>query len=407
MLPVLLCLAILAGGDPPLDTIHLVKGKPLTGVILRMDAEELVLAQGTRTRTIKLADVQAVEGPRVAYRDYVDKLRQLCADPAASAAAANELAAWAEEHGLLRDTDALRLRALALDPADATAHEALGHTRRGEDWVVQVGNGGRTTWDKLLERCRDMQEPWEFSTFHFDVTAAGDLKQILDAAAELEETYAAFFELFQHGVGFHEVQAPIPVFLSPDRENFPSQSNFLDAYFHVETRSLRSYFSEGRASRLVHEGVHAVMYYAARELERKDPQLPGWLEEGLASYLDASLRGTPGALALDPGRIDEGSFREHHETDRKDDLVRVLNYQSGDFGASTGQTRRYAQSYTLVHFLLHGNDGNYAAPFAAFLASSFRTQSSMSHFKKIFELRDLDGLQAEWEAYVAEHAPKG
>ncbi len=407
LLPALLAIAALMGGDPPPDTLVLDRGKKVTGVILKVTADEVVISQGSRTKSYPVSKVKSMTGPRVAYPEYLERLREHFAEPDASAEEAAELAAWCAEQGLERDTEWLYLRALTLDPDHEGARDALGHKRRGDGWSVKVGNGGKTTWDKLLDRRLKMKDAWELSTFHFDLKAAGELPDVLAAAAELEQVYAAWFELFQPTVGFHEVQAPIPVHLYPSHGDFPSQSNNLDAYFHRETRSLRSYFSDGVASRLQHEAVHAVIYYTAREWEKKEPKLPGWLEEGLATYLDSCLDGPPGAIVLDPEKLDEASFRDHHLAKKKDSLTRVLNYQTSDFGASTGQATKYAESYTLVHFLLHGADGERAEAFAKVLTLAYRGQGSMSHFKKALELRKLDQLEAEWEAYVEELAPKG
>lgn len=406
MLELALFLAPLLGGDPPPDVIELKRGRKVTGVILFVGPEEVRIADGSRRKTIRRSEIVSMTGPRLAWPEYVERLRRHFAAPEATADQAVELAEWCAAQGLLRDTEFLYLRALSLDPDQEKARAALGHVRRGGDWVVKVGNGGRTTWRRLLERRLDMDEPWEFSTSHFDVEAAGPLPEILAAAAELEEVYEAFFRLFQAGVGFHEVLAPMEVRIYPDFDAFPALSNNLDSYFHRQTRILHTYLRDGRASRLQHEAVHELMYFTARELDRKEPSLPGWLEEGLADYLDSSLDGPPGSLRLEPGRINEELFRDHVTARKRDDLTRVLNYQTTDFGSSTGQRRRYAESYTLVQFLLHGAGGARAEGLHAFLASAYRGQGSMSHFKKVFEVRDLDDLDAEWQAWVEANAPK-
>jgi hypothetical protein len=402
----LACAALLLGGDPEPDTLHLTNGKTVSGTLLKVTVDEVVVAQGSRTKSYAADKVQSIEGPRVLYPEYVQRLREHFADPDATADQAVALATWCGENGLNRDTDWLYLRALSLDPTHEAAHLALGHDARGDGWSMKVGNGGRTTWEKRLERGRDMKDAWEIDSFHWKVEAAGELGDIVASVAELEQVYLAWFEVFQGPLGFHEIQEPIPAFLHPSHSEFPSQSNNLDAYFHRETRSLNSYFSDGRASRLQHEAVHAVAYYTVREWEKKEPKFPGWLEEGLATYLDASLYGPAGALQLDLGRVDEASFRDHHEAEKKDSLTRVLNYQSSDFGASTGQATKYAESYTLVHYLLHGKGGEYVEGFHQVILLAFRGQGSMSHFKKALGLRKLDGLEEEWEDYVAQLAPK-
>ena len=68
------------------------------------------------------------------------RLRKSFREP--SAGACLELAEWCREQGLLRDVNFQYYRVLALEPANATAHEALGHFQRRGQWMVKVGNGG-------------------------------------------------------------------------------------------------------------------------------------------------------------------------------------------------------------------------------------------------------------------------
>ena len=395
----LLCVMALAwGGDPPPDKIQFKDGGSVEGVILRVEEDELFVAHGTRIRSYPLDDVDLLEGPRVAFPEYVERLRKTFEEP--SAAACLELAEWCRQQGLLRDVDLQYWHTLTLDPENETAHTALGHFRRRGRWMVKVGNGGVIKWSDLAERRADFHDPWELTSAHFEVQAAGRLDEVVAACADLEQHYLAFFKTLQEPAGFYEVQAPIKVRLYPDRDSFPSQSSLLDAYFDRANRALYSYFIDGEGSRLTHEATHALLYYTARELGRKEPKLPGWIDEGLACYFEAALTGAPGARRFEPGRRDTERIEAHAHAEDPDGIVRVLNYDAGDFGASTGQARKYGQAYTLTYFLLHSSDPDRKEGFLRYIASVYQSQGSMSHFKNAMGVRDLDDLEEAWQDFV-------
>ncbi len=410
MLACALLLASLPLSDPISDlpdTLYRLRGKELSGIILRTDPDQNTVwfAQATKVKEYSLDSIRGLSGPRVVYPEFAKRLHRLFGSTA-EAKDALQLAKWCEENGLLRDLKFLRLWALVLDPANQEAHQALGHKMVNGRWMVRFGNGGRSDWPSYLTRHLQDDDPWEVRTSHFFLRAAGPLGDVIQACADLEATYAAFFRFFQNRIGFFEVREEIPVYVYSSRSAFPPLSNNLDTYFHEETRSVRSYFSDGRPVNLYHETTHALVYFTTRELSRRDPDTPGWLDEGLAQYMANSLFGRPGAPDFQPGRIDAILFRAHARAKEPDGMQRVLNYQSGDFGASTNQTLHYAESYTLLHFLLHGGDEEQQGKTFAFLHSAWLGKNSPSHFKKIFGLRRLDRLEELWQTYVQENAPE-
>jgi len=167
---------------------------------------------------------------------------------------------------------------------------------------------------------------------------------------------------------------------------------------------------------LYHEGFHQFMF----EVINRD--CPIWLNEGLAEYFALS-RFSGGRLEL--GRIDirsrvwsnrgnltystlaiNGSaftriyyLQNHFFHGGRVQLDSLLGSagRSGFLGGSV--ERKYAMSWLLVHFLLHGKDGSYREPFMRYMRDEIRGDGSLDRLLE--ELgADLERLEREFRAYV-------
>ena len=397
-----LVLTMVLLGDPPLDRVVLKSGKEMMGIILRVDDEKVLLAQGTRVREIPRDKVDTMDGPRPDYSDYVRRLHDLFA-AGSQPKEALALADWCNNHGLLRDSDFLLWVTLAADPTNEEAHLRLGHKKKKDTWTAKVGNGKTATWDKLLDRHMKFKDPWVMNTAHFEVHAAGPLPLVVTTIAEVEQTYAAFFDAFQGMALLQELRNPIVVHFYPDEESFPSTSSLLDSFWDPQGRILKSYFRGGSASRIYRTVAHAITDSTAREMGRSKPAFPGWLAEGMGHWLASALTGgnsRPGAPDYDPSRLDKGSILNHFNLKKKDGLMRVLNYSLTDFGSSTGQERAFCQSYTLFAFLYNHDEEGMRQRFGNYLTDAWRSKGSTSSFKKTVAQRKLDRLEKEWKAWV-------
>jgi len=385
------------------DEITLTSGKKIKGIILSISDDEVVIGNGSKRKSYSRDKVADITGPRAAFPKYIQKLNNLFT-AGITAKEANQLASWCSENGLHRDVDFLHYAALVAEPDNEVAHQSLGHTQAKSGWQARTRQGARISWDRWVKRREDFSDGWEIATSHFDITAGGTMAATVVAAAELEQLYATFYEQFQAAAGFYELQEPIKVNIYPDRKAYPPLSNNADAYWDNDSRILVTYFDEaGSASRLLHEACHALMDMSARELGRKQASFPGWLMEGLACWMETTLSGRAGALMFDPAKLNLDYFKAHHGARKRDGLTRVLNYGSGDFLSSTGQNRRYAQSYTLVHFLQESGDDELRQQFMGFLHSAWSGKGSTSHFKKYFG-KKTDQLEKRWTTLVKEIA---
>lgn len=388
--------------EMPEDIVHFSKGRPAKGILLRNDSSGIWLGQKSKVKHYEVAEVVEITGPRAAYPEYVEKMRaEFNEQPDAERCVA--MAEWCKEQGLVRDAELYYWRALLDNPSYDAAHEGLGHKKsRGVYRIPVKGHGKMSVTEMREHRAADFDEAWHLTTTHFDVEAAGDLPDVLAACADLEMVYSAFYKEFQETVGFWDLREPLRIRIYPTLGDMPPASGTVDAYFHVSTRTVYTYFKDGVAQELVHEGIHAILYGAVREFARNDPSTPGWLDEGIAEYMEHHLIGNPGDRTLVVEPIHLPSLETQLDHDRPESIQRVLNLQKSDYFASTGQDLKYAQSYSLVYFLLHSGDDERRDGMNRFLASVFERKGSSSHFKDAMNIRNWDDFEESWIAYLQE-----
>jgi uncharacterized protein DUF1570 len=403
MLAFVLSLFILlpgGGDDPPLDKVQLTKGKPIQGVILRNDASGVWLAQKSRIKHFPRADVVSMEGPRVSYPVYLDKMRAEF-NQSADADRCVIMAKWCEQKGLIRDANLYYWRALLDNPSHQAANEALGHRKSKGRYRIKVKGKGKMSFTELQEYHQaEFKDGWELTTTHFNVKGSGSLADMLGACADLELLYQAYFNAFQEVVGFWELREPLTIYLYPSRGDMPPLSSTTGGYFDFSSRTVYAYFKDGVAQNLIHEASHAVLYGSIREFARNDPAIPGWLYEGLANYMEKGFAGNPGDRTFMPKRAHPEYFETHSKADKPDGIQRVLNYRPSDFLASTNQALKYSESYTLFFYLLNSGDDEILDGCYRFLASVYERKGSSSHFKNAMEIRDWDTFEEDWLHYA-------
>ncbi len=386
--------------ETPPDVITLTKGKPQKGHLLRVDEHGVWLAQKSRIKHYELTDVVGMEGPRVIYPEYLEKMRAEFREPP-NAERSTELGKWCQENGLVRDADLYFWRALLDQSNYAPAHEALGHKKKRGIFQIPVKGKGKMDFQELRKfRQSHFQDGWEFTTAHFNIKASCDLPDLLNACADLEQVYQAYYTNFQAIVGFWETREPMNVQVYPNRDEMPKLSGNVGAYFKPDTRTLYCYFKDGVAEDLVHEAVHAITHGSIREYARDEPAVPGWFWEGSANYFAKALTGNPGDRSFTPEQPDMELFEALQNHAKPDTIQRVMNYQPGDFMASTGQQLKYASSYALFFYLMNSGDEELLERFHTFMASVYDRKGSSTHFKKIIKIRNWDDFQDDWWDYV-------
>jgi len=139
---------------------------------------------------------------------------------------------------------------------------------------------------------------------------------------------------------------------------------------------------------LSHELGHAV-------LRRRRALPPCWLDEGLATYLEACEDGT---RTLGEVRSDLlASLRTATDQGRALDFRAMLT--CGDFGGA-GSRARYAQAWSMVHFLLHDPERGGLEALGRYLSAELgRRGDPVTQFRAVYGL-DLEALDEAWRAHV-------
>jgi len=122
------------------DTFVLANKEKVEGYLLGRGKEPakewIVQTQGGVRKfnegTVK--EVQPSADPAADFARYFTSLPKR--DVATTAAAAAALGAWAKERGIPEKAKEAWLKCLALDPANAAAHEGLGHVKYEDKWVT-------------------------------------------------------------------------------------------------------------------------------------------------------------------------------------------------------------------------------------------------------------------------------
>jgi len=150
---------------------------------------------------------------------------------------------------------------------------------------------------------------------------------------------------------------------------------------------------------LFHEATHELFYFTSRQAKRTRGNLPAWLNEGLAEYIAARARDGEGHEFPFARRKHEESFRRHAEAREPIELGRLLNLGAGEFSVGGDMAQRYAQCYTLVHFLLEGESSSWRDGFMEFMRSAYASKGSSSHLWKALDAKEEE-VEAAWNAHA-------
>ena len=405
MFSIALAMTLFQGpAEVPDDVLMTTKGRTYSGVVLLQTEEKIILGMGSKTKEFDLDKVQNITGPRASYGLYVDKLEWVYANASPSKDAV-KLATWCKANGLLRDVEIHYLQALVKDPENAAAHQALGHRQSGDTWQAPIAGSQWRDLEALDQWHSDKDNPWEFRSAHFDVKVNGPLADALRAVAHLELLYARFYDVFQQAGGIHELRQPIAVRIYTNRESgYAEISANTFGYFDRESEIVNTWMHEGRAVNLVRLACHALQFRCVTETANARPEdYPGWLNEGIATYFEASFTENEGLSDFFFDRLDADWLRVHHQAKEPLELDQVLNLPitMGDRGDSQ---LAFAQSYSLLCFLLHNEELPILSGFKAYLHQVFRGKFSSSVFKKSFKKKTFKGLEKKWADFVEKSA---
>lgn len=404
-LPHLLACALLLAVDAKKrvpDYVLTTKETRLQGRVVYEDDARVLLQDGSRTTEIARRDVKELRSRAALSRSTLAEWNALAPTDVPGLVT---LARSARERDLLEESDLFAWHALVLDPRSEAAHQLLGHVRRGEAWGFTEGTR-RIAFDDRDAAHADFGSAWRFAAPHWSVRTNLPLANATTIALDLENAYQAFFAEFGRDLELRELLAPIGADVHADKASFPEQVGGRTAWFDREREVLVVDASRGlvRGS-MFHEAAHALLHATSTRARNTPGAIPAWLDEGLAEYLAYSLSGDaePGRARFQTSLSAKRWFELHAGAKDRYDLGRVLSLSSGDYTASVEADLKYAQSYTLVHYLLHGDGGALRPRFLAFVRGAYQGQGSPTHFKKALG-GDVAALERGWHAWALEHA---
>ncbi len=386
----LCCAALVAQAGDQRDTVTLTRGSAVEGRVLRVEADAVRVQVGSRVRTIPRDRIQSIDSVAQHHRQLLTALRRT---DQASAAQLLELVEQCDTGRLEHEARLLCYRILLLDPDHPEANERLGHRDTGNGWRLPVA--GR--WLPLAvveERRMRWNDAWQLRSEHFEVRCDRGLATTIRVLFELEYFYAGFYELWQRELELDELLTPATCYVYGDREQFPSASNNVGAWFSQSENVLYTWMQgDGRPFALFHEATHAVLYNLAGGSRSGRGRLPPWLDEALAEHMETVIVPVrPGIATLRPDRVHRGHLALVAESRDPYSLQRVLNFNSSDYGASSKQRLKYAQSYALFHHMLTGAGGTYRDRFTQYLRDALAGRGQASTFKRIFA-RELTKIE--------------
>lgn len=150
-----------------------------------------------------------------------------------------------------------------------------------------------------------------------------------------------------------------------------------------------------------HEGFHQFAF------SRFGVDLPIWANEGLAEYFGEGLfigtefvlgQGDPRAIEQVRRAVESRGFIPF------DELLRWTPGQWNERVRRADASLQYRQSWSIVHFLVHGDGGRWRAPFERYLGLINRGTAAAEAFTQVFG-RDLGPFQDTWAEYARAAKP--
>jgi hypothetical protein len=364
----------------PRDVVVLNTGKELRGRVVRESDKEVVLRVGSVDRTLARKDVRSVDSVATKHRALIQTwLETKVDDPKA-------LLDLADRAGLPYEARLFRWYALRLRPDDAAIHKALGNRQVQSDWLVKLGNREAKFRDADAAG-KDFANAWELRSEHFAIRCAAGLQAALDTLLALECHYHTFHDRFDKVLDLLELVEPIDVRLYRDRAQMPNLSNNVGAYFSESEPALFTCWEDGRAFAIMHESTHALLYWHFVRAAGSRGELPAWLNEGWAEYMDGLYdTRVPGKPQPRKGSVQgaHSSRLAASTAEERYGVHRLLNFKASDFGASSRQDLKYAQSWALFRFLFENEDTSLRQLFGEYLKQAAQGQGQASTFRRLF-----------------------
>jgi len=173
-------------------------------------------------------------------------------------------------------------------------------------------------------------------------------------------------------------------------------------FFSTPAGTALAFFTENQPARRVrhvlqHEGFHQVAFALF------GGNLSPWVNEGMAEFFGEAVL-VDGAMVIgqtNPRVLD--NIRQSIETNTYIPFRQMLNMDGGTWNAAVagGSARvQYEQAWSMVHFLVYGDNGKYAEAFTRFLRLLNVGHNTYNAFVQAFGTDDVDSFEARWKEFA-------
>ena len=250
-----------------------------------------------------------------------------------------------------------------------------------------------------------------FASKHYDVHTNLAMDKAREMAAHMD---AVFEEYTKRFVAFGKGTTPrMPLYLLRTQKEYLAfmQSKSVDAtgtggifFIRPDAKGLATWV-EDRPSwitleTLQHEGFHQFAYACI------GTKLPLWVNEGMAEYFgDAILVDKRLRVGICPNRRVQ-AIKQALAEGKTFEFDELLAMQPGKWHQTLVRSPergrlQYDQSWSMVYFLIHGDDGRYRAAFEKYLSVVAKGMDSTTAFKHAFGATDTLAFRRQWEKFVA------
>ena len=226
-------------------------------------------------------------------------------------------------------------------------------------------------------------------TRHYRIHSTASREHAGDVGKALEALHKAYEGMFP----IPKATSKFAVVLYGSRAEFSRHnrsSPWAEAFYLYPT--CYAYFEVG-ARNPYHWALHEAVHQLARQ--GSGFRRNRWIEEGLASYFSASRR-VDGHLQ--PGNVDPTAYPVWwlaDATTTRDMPIPLEVLLSGKGGpeVDTHVNQYYLSSWSLTHFLMHGDQGRHAAAYRDFLEAGADARAFSKH------IGPIDAMEAAWIPY--------
>ncbi|MEX2212665.1 MAG: DUF1570 domain-containing protein [Phycisphaeraceae bacterium] len=240
--------------------------------------------------------------------------------------------------------------------------------------------------DKAREIGRHMDAVFEEYTKRFHAFGKGATPRMPLYLLKTQQEYLDFMR----GKGVDATGTGGIFFIRPDAKGLATWLDNRPSWITLET--------------LQHEGFHQFAYACI------GTKLPLWVNEGMAEYFgDAILVDKRLRVGICPNRRLQSV--KQAVIDRKTiDFDELLTTQPGKWHQTLVRSPergrlQYDQSWSMVYFLIHGEDGRYRAAFEKYLTVVAKGMESGEAFKHAFGAKDTVAFRRQWEKFAATVEP--